>query len=85
MSKFRKKPVIIEAVRFVGSNFEECCDFIGESNLADGTSEDEKYIGIATLEGIMDCRESDWIIKGVMGEFYPCRSDIFEKTYEPVD
>lgn len=81
--KFRKKPVVIEAIQFSAENFEECCDFIGEENLNDGTLEAEEYIGITTLEGDHDARHGDWIIKGVAGEFYPCKPDIFEKTYEP--
>lgn len=82
--KFRKKPVVIEAVQFAKDSFQECCDFIGEHNLNDGTSEDEGYIGIITLEGDHNARYGDWIIKGVNGEFYPCKPDIFGKTYEPL-
>ena len=76
--KFRKKPVVIEAVQFTGGNHFECKSFIGEQNY-DNTL---KYPNITTLEGTMRVSEGDWIIKGVKGEFYPCKPDIFEATYE---
>jgi len=83
--KFRKKPVVIDAEQFTKNTFKKCCEFIGKSNLNDGTLEEEEgYIGIKTLEGDMDCRWGDWVIKGVEGEFYPCKPDIFKKTYEKV-
>jgi len=82
--QYRKKPVVIEAIQLNNVNFAAVCDFIGEANLTDGTSQDENYIGINTLEGEVGAREGDWVIKGVKGEFYPCKPDIFEATYEPV-
>lgn len=76
--KFRKKPVIIDAVQFT-DNFLEIENFVGEKyNWKEGRNE------IITLEGNMQVSNGDWIIKGVNGEFYPCKPDIFEKTYEPV-
>jgi len=78
--KFRKKPVVIEAINFDGSNYNECKTFIGDN--FDNTL---NYPNIKTLEGVMRVNEGDWIIKGVKGEFYPCKPDIFEMTYEPVD
>lgn len=83
--RYRKKPVEIDAIQFDGSNFEECCEFIGEENLNDGTSEDEGYIGIRTLEGDHNARLGDFIIQGVAGEFYPCKPDIFYRTYDEVE
>ena len=79
--KYRKKPVVIEAMRWLGDNFIEIDKFI--------TSYHETYpktgkVVIATLEGDMIASIGDWIIHGVRGEFYPCKPDIFEKTYEPV-
>lgn len=83
MEKYRKKPVVIEAVKLTNENFEEVREWIGEDNLNDGTSKDEGYIGIITLEGDHSARVGeDWIIKGIKGEFYPCKDDIFEATYE---
>ena len=84
MAKYRKKPVIVEAMQLTRESFLDCCNFIGEDNLNDGTSEDECYIGIVTLEGDHNARPGDWIIRGVQGEFYPCKPDIFEATYELV-
>ena len=83
VKKYRKKPVVIEAIQLTADSFNECVAFVGEDNLNDGTSEGECYIGITTLEGDMAAREGDWIIKGIQGEFYPCKTDIFAATYEP--
>jgi hypothetical protein len=82
--KFRKKPVVIEAMSLTIATWEECLIFIGDENIMDRTSMDECFIEIRTLEGNIGARANDWIIKGVAGEFYPCKPDIFEKTYEPV-
>lgn len=79
--KYRKKPVVIEAlqVKFGYTNISEISDFIGESFV-------DTYHGkmpyIKTLEGDMYISDGDYIIKGVQGEFYPCKPDIFEATYE---
>lgn len=92
MAKFRKKPIIIEAIVWNGKNFDEISQFIGEDYGHKLSYEDteEKAINtgeyfIKTLEGIMKANAGDYIIKGVNGEFYPCKPDIFEKTYEPVN
>ena len=89
--RFRKKPVVIEAIRWTGENFDELFDW-GSSDggilrakiLRAGHGEDPALLCIETLEGNMIARVGDWIIKGVKGEFYPCKSDIFEATYEAV-
>jgi hypothetical protein len=79
--KFRKKPVVIEAVQFTGENADLVADFaygaIGYVN--------SQTAVIRTLEGDMHAGRGDWIIKGVKGEFYPCRADIFAATYEPAE
>ena len=103
MSEFRKKPVVIEAVRLGWDTWSEMCEFAGVGELSDrkpmgcyvneageGVEEfpgDGARIGlwIPTLEGLMLGVEGDWIIRGVQGEFYPCKPDIFEATYEPVE
>lgn len=84
--KFRKKPVVIEAVLFDGVEFGEYSNFVpGEIHhfrrllASDGTALD-----IRTLEGWVTASPGDWIIKGVAGEFYPCKPDIFAVTYEQV-
>lgn len=77
--KYQKLPVVIEAVQFDGANFDDCQDFC-PSLLLDG-----RKVVIPTLEGVMEVSENDFIIKGVNGEFYPCKPDIFEKTYVKVE
>jgi len=83
MAKFRKKPVVIEAVRWTGKNASEVLDF-GNFKFVVTQIEGERIVQIVTLEGVMNAKEGDWIIKGVEGEFYPCKPDIFEATYESV-
>jgi hypothetical protein len=88
--KFKKKPVVIEAVQLRWDTWPEMCDFANVGYLIDGNPEgimllDNKCgLQIPTLEGLMTASENDWIIKGVKGELYPCKPDIFEMTYEPV-
>lgn len=78
MKKYRKKPVVIEALQFDGKNYEECLNLSEDIFMFDG----DNYLNITTLEGTMKCSVGDYIIKGVNGEFYPCKPDIFKKTYE---
>lgn len=80
MGKFRKKPVVIEAREWTGANVVELLDWIKPSARQEGAS-----IIIPTLEGDHEASLGDWIIQGVKGEFYPCKPDIFEATYESVD
>jgi hypothetical protein len=80
MKKHRKKPVVIEAVQFTGNNVDEILEFAKDSFNNPSTSE----IVIPTLEGNMMVSIGDYVIKGVNGEFYPCKPDIFDKTYEEV-
>jgi hypothetical protein len=80
MPKFRKKPVVIEAVRFQRANFDEIEEFVG----GDAEFRGGELI-VATLEGPLRAADGDWIIKGVNGEFYPCKPDIFAKTYDPAE
>ncbi len=79
---YRKRPVVIEAIQFT-NNFHEVEKFMNQSLCCNmnGTGEPQEIL-IRTLEGEMTARKNDWIIKGVNGEFYPCKPDIFEKTYE---
>jgi hypothetical protein len=88
--KFRKKPVVIEAVQLRWDTWNEMCDHADVGRLEDGKPsgrQDGEKIGldIPTLEGLMQARENDWIIRGVQGELYPCKPDIFEATYEAVE
>lgn len=85
MPKFKKKPVVIEAVNWDGKKLESVPVWLADA------FKDEKLIrlgdtvNITTLEGTMTASPGDWIIQGVNGEIYPCKPDIFEKTYEPVE
>jgi len=82
MPKYVKKPVEIEARQFIESDGAELAEWCGGSvQINDLTG--EPSIAIYTLEGVMSARLGDWLIKGVSGEFYPCKPDIFDKTYEP--
>jgi len=88
MPKFRKKPVIVEAIQLRWDTWNEMCDHADVGKLVDRKPEGITLAGgkiglnIPTLEGLMQANEGDWIIKGVEGELYPCKPDIFEKTYE---
>ena len=89
-TKYRKKPVVIEAMQFEsgkapGHGYEVAAWCGGRFNTDVKPSDhtDVRYsISIPTLEGVMTADEGDWIIRGVQGEFYPCKPDIFAATYE---
>ena len=91
--KYRKKPVVIEAIQWTGLNFEEIKAFVGQDLIYDiydaawkvGMGIPEVTVKIKTLEGEMLASVGDYIIQGVDGEFYPCKPDIFEKTYDIVN
>lgn len=83
INKYRKKPVEVEAIQFDGWNWQEVYQFMSDEPLM--FTQDlrkEEYLLIDTLEGVMKARVGDYIIKGVHGEFYPCKPDIFHETYE---
>ena len=83
VKKYRKKPIIVEAVQWTGDNYDEIFHFTqGKCYLAYCCDDEELYI--ETLEGDMRAKEGCFIIKGKTGEFYPCREEIFLETYEPV-
>jgi hypothetical protein len=81
---YRMKPIVIQAMQVTDENTKVVCDWVyGDSRgmtpvsyLADGT------VTIQTLEGTMRANVGDWIIRGVQGEFYPCKDSIFRETYE---
>jgi len=84
--KFRKKPVVIDAVQFDGDNRREVLSFVYPDLSEDalrGAEIMKLPVVISTLEGDMTASPGDWIIKGVKGEFYPCKPDVFTATYEP--
>lgn len=75
---YKKLPVEVEVVKWTGDNIEEVCDFCPDADINNGG------LIIKTLEGVMRALEGDFIVKGIEGEFWACRSDIFEKTYSLV-
>ena len=89
MAKFRKKPVVVEAVQWDGLGFSADMPMWLQEARVDGRvfrdPPGSYCLAIMTLEGKMSASEGDWIIRGVAGELYPCKPDIFEATYEAVD
>lgn len=94
--QYRKKPVVIEARQWDGTarTATPIIDWILQQHGETATYQcdsprdcpnTEHRIAIPTLEGTMTADEGDWIIRGVQGEFYPCKPDIFDATYEPVE
>lgn len=82
IKKYRKKPLVIEAIYYDGKNIKEVTEFASAS-LPERLS-DDCVIFIKTLEGLMELKTNNYLIKGIKGEFYPCAKDIFETTYGEV-
>jgi len=84
--KFRKKPVVIEAAQWTGTadSYREVLGFVGDRAAFNGEKNPPTW-EITTLEGVMTANQGDWIIRGVKGELYPCKPDIFEATYEAAE
>jgi hypothetical protein len=78
MGFYKKKPIVIQAVKWTGENDVEILNFCTRCYIS------SKDLTVSTLEGVMSASLGDYIIRGVQGEFYPCKSDIFELTYETV-
>jgi hypothetical protein len=85
--RYRKKPVVIDAIQFTKNNFEDIKLFTAGAahDFNVGPITKKAFCIIDTLEGVITATEYDYIIKGVNGEFYPCKPDIFDKTYDKVD
>ena len=93
--KFRKKPVVIEARQVTPETAEEIGAWCGATKCKHesydsylwgwGLEIQDRHISIQTLEGEMSAAMGDWVIKGIAGEFYPCKPEIFEATYEKVE
>lgn len=90
--KFQKRPVVIEAVRWDGRSIERMVDWFSTGAPLQSRTDVHPGLGytpplgelvIPTLEGDLTAQPGDWVIKGVKGEFYPCKPDIFEATYDP--
>lgn len=84
VASFRKKPVVIEAARLTRVNYASMKTWINDNGGSAFLGSGDISIGIRTLEGEMRADVGDWIIKGIRGEFYPCKPDIFHDTYERV-
>lgn len=93
--KYKKKPVVIEAIQYTGDNLKQVIDFTGKHPKFDEwfssfeefrthVHNDRHVFKIFTLEGTMEALPGDFIIKGIKGEFYPCKPEIFLQTYERV-
>ena len=85
--KFRKKPVVIEAIQIGVDPWPDAAwDAVNRNEIVlQYPVEPHGYIEIHTLEGVMRGERGDWLIRGVKGEFYPCKPDIFAATYERVE
>ena len=79
VKKYVKKPIVIEAIQYTGENTEDVINFITNRHC---TILNDKRILSNTLEGNIEASPNDYIIKGVQGEFYPCKPDIFKSTYD---
>lgn len=89
IGKYKKKPVVVDVIQLTEKSVKEVLKFIypDVKSFSDAIVNgilDERYLYIETLEGRMKASFNDYIIKGISGEYYPCRKDIFEKTYEEV-
>jgi len=97
IKKYRKKPIVIEAIQFDGNNYDETMKF-GDNNFMqpffvknvnpneiNGELVNDPTIFIKTLEGNMRISVGDYVIKGIKGEYYPCKPDIFLDTYDLAD
>ena len=81
MAQYRKKPVVIDAIQYTDpSSVQQIMDAFGSM----GVNNSPEGLFITTSEGTMHASKGDWIIRGVKGELYPCKPDIFEATYEAV-
>jgi hypothetical protein len=90
MTQYRKRPVVIDAIQMTGGNTLQIVQFIRDgggrySTSTHPTDATQDQVFIHTLEGEMRAADGDWIVRGVQGEFYPVKPDIFDATYEPVE
>jgi len=87
MPKFRKRAIEVEAIQWTNDNTSAVLTFVGEHGYYGEIRGDFHipHIAIQTLEGTLYASFGDWIIRGVQGELYPVKPDIFEATYEPVE
>ena len=79
--KYKSKPKVIEAVKWTGENLDQLRAFVPEEFRHNKVNQP---LGIITINGPVTVHEGEYIIKGIEGEFYPCKAEIFEATYEPL-
>ena len=82
--KYVKKPVVVDAIQMLSDNIDQVFEMLGDNLIIVGDMDNLKHF-IDTLEGIMEISWGDYVIKGVKGEFYPCKPDIFELSYDKID
>lgn len=80
VGRYRKRPVMVQAIQWTGENLADVLDFCPAAAWGNATG-----LAIATTEGVMRADRDDWVIRGVAGEFYPCKPEVFEATYESQD
>ena len=80
--KYVKRPITIEAVQWTGDNRRDIWDFCSLAYFNTEFETGKLKLMVRTLEGVMEASEGDYIIKGIQGEFYPCKPDIFKETYD---
>ena len=85
MQKFVKKPVVVEAIQYNGINITEVESFLVSKLPTVWSSVEDTQLIIPTLEGDMKVSKGDYIIKGIKGEFYPCKPDVFKSTYNVIE
>ena len=83
MTRYRKRPVVVDAIQFTGKNVPEIAQLL-DWDFDDGDGDCDTII-IETLNGDVTVTAGEWIVRGIAGEGYPCRADLFELTYEPID
>ena len=87
INKYKTKPVVIEAMQYINfsQSYGDLSKFVNDHNSLFIVEPQNPQLAIKTLEGNMRISEGDYIIKGLRGEFYPCKPDVFEKKYEKID
>ena len=84
--KYQKNPIVVEAVRYDGTNAEMVEQFVGHALMMSRRGGEKHFtLKLSTPEGVMDVQPGDWVIKGVIGEFYPCKATVFAATYSAIE
>jgi len=83
--KFRKRPLEVEAIQLTKENRDEFLEWLETHKCPSTWYVAQQELGIYTLEGTLTVSDGDWVIKGIKGEFYPCKPDVFEETYDKIE